>query len=162
MFTAVAIALVVSAGALWVFAKIASGNAESVNLGSRVFSVGNAESRAKQAAVAPLFFNDLVRDERPLPVVLSFIAGKEWAALKAIPPGSTETCVVKWDEPTRTLIDPCTKTKYGPNGVRDGGPPLERYSTVVDAKGRLIIDLNKPFDPSAIGGSAPSTTSTPN
>ena len=143
MFAAVAVALIVSAGALWTFARIASTHAESINLGSRVFSLGNAESRVKQAKISPLFFNDLVTDGRPLPLVVAFIGGKEWAALNPIPPGSTEKCIVKWDDPTKTLIDPCTKTLYGPNGVRDNGTPLTRYSAVVDAKGRLIVDLNK-------------------
>ncbi len=138
-----AVALVVSAGALWTFARIASRHADTMNLGSRVFSLGDAEKRAKQSLVSPLFFNDLVRDGRPLPLVVAFIGGKEWAALNAIPPGSTEKCAVKYDEPNRALIDTCTKTLYGPNGIRDGGTPLTRYSAVVDRKGRLIVDLNK-------------------
>ena len=146
MFTAVAIALLVSFGALWIFARIASNHAGSINLGSRVFALGNAEKRAKQAKVSPLFFNDLVRDGRRLPVVLAFIGDPEWAALNAIPPGSTEACVVKWDEATRALIDPCTKTLYGPNGVRDGGPPLTRYLATVDQQGRLVVDLNTSVD----------------
>jgi hypothetical protein len=160
LFVAVGVALVVSTGALWVFARIASKHAEAINLGSRVFSLGNAESRIKQAKVAPLFFNDLVRDERGLPVVLAYIRDKEWAALNAIPPGSTEDCIVKWDEENRALIDPCTKKLYGPNGVGDKAvKPLTRYSTVVDTKGRLIVNLNKPFDPATLTTtSAPPTT----
>ena len=162
MFTAVAIALVVGAGALWTFARIASNHAESINLGSRVFSLGNAESRVKQAAISPLFFNDLVADGRPLPLVVAFIGDKEWAAINPIPPGSTGKCTVKWDDPTRTLIDPCTKVLYGPNGVRDGGKPLTRYSAVVDRKGRLIVDLNIIIanDLGAGPASAPTSTTT--
>jgi hypothetical protein len=166
MFTAVTIALVVSFGALWIFARVASKHADSINLGSRVFSLGNAQSRVKQAKVSPLFFNDLVRDGRPLPLVVAFIADKEWAALNAIPPGSTEKCIVKWDDPTHTLVDPCTKTQYGPNGIRDGGAPLTRYSAVVDRKGRLVVDLNQTIDnslgaarvPTSNVGSTGSTT----
>ncbi len=161
MFTAVAIALVVSASALWTFARIASNHAESINLGSRVFSLGNAESRVKQAKISPLFFNDLVSDGRPLPLVVAFIGDKEWAALNPIPPGSTEKCIVKWDDPTKTLIDPCTKVLYGPNGVRDGGEPLTRYSAVVDARGRLIVDLNKTISNElGAGTTTAATTST--
>lgn len=158
MFTAVAVALFVSFGALWVFARIASKHAESINLGSRKFSLGNAENRIKQAKIAPLFFNDLVRDGRPLPVIVSYIADTEWAALNAIPPGSTEKCAVRWDDPSRTLVDPCTKTQYGPNGVRDGGEALTRYSAVVDGKGRLVLDLNTIVDASSVDDSTANST----
>jgi hypothetical protein len=141
MFVAVAIALLIGGGVLWLFARVGSRNGESLNLGSRQFTLNGADKHAKRAAVAPLFFNDLVRDNRPLPLVLSFLGENKWTAMNAIPVGAPTKCIVQWDGSRRVLVDPCTKTTYAPDGLSDSGARLTRYSAVVNSKNQLVVDL---------------------
>ena len=119
--------------------------------------IREAARRAEQAKLGPLFFNDLVRDNRPLPLVLSFLGGTEWAALNAVPPGAAERCAVTWDPDRKVFADPCTSAIFAPDGVADSGGSLTRYSATVNAKDQLEIDLNRTVTSSP----ASSTSSTP-
>ena len=158
LFAAIALAIVVGAGVLVIFARYASRKPENINLGGRTFVIRNATRRAEQAKLGPLFFNDLVRDSRPLPLVLSSLGGIDWAALNAIPPGSGERCAVTWDQGRRVFVDPCTKGIYAPDGQADDGRSLIRYRAAVNAKDQLEIDLNQTY---AGPGPAASSTAAP-
>ena len=157
LFVAIAVALVVGTGTLFLFARYASRKPENINLGGRTFVIRESARRAEQAKLGPLFFNDLVRDNRPLPLVLSFLGGTEWAALNAVPPGAAERCAVTWDQARKVFVDPCTNAIFAPDGVADSGGSLTRYSATVNAKDQLEIDLNKTVTSSP----ASPTSSTP-
>ena len=153
LFIAIALALVVGTGTLFLFARYASRKPENINLGGRTFVIREAARRAEQAKLGPLFFNDLVRDNRPLPLVLSFLGGTEWAALNAVPAGAAERCAVTWDQDRKVFVEPCTNAIFAPDGVADSGASLTRYSATVNAKDQLEIDLNK-----TVSARAPATT----
>ena len=162
LFAAIALAIAVGAGVLVIFARYASRKPENINLGGRTFVIRNATRQAEQAKLGPLFFNDLVRDNRPLPLVLSSLGGTDWAALNAIPPGSGERCAVTWDQGRNVFVDPCTKGIYAPDGLADDGRSLIRYRAVVNTKDQLEIDLNRTYSgPGAPAASAASSTAAP-
>jgi hypothetical protein len=149
MFVAVAIALFVAGWVLVAFSRIANRSPQKVQLGSRVFDLGNATSRAKSIARSgPLFFNDLVDDKRALPVAINVIGdpieNDSWFVLNPIPIGSDITCAVRWDS-NKSFTDPCTGEIYAPNGQTKDGKKLQRFFVQVNDKGRLVANLNKPF-----------------
>jgi hypothetical protein len=144
LFIAIALALLIGTGVLVIFARYASRRPQDINLGGRTFIIRDATRRAEQAKQGPLFFNDLVRDNRPLPLILSSLGEKQWAALNAVPPGAPERCAVTWDQDRKVFLDPCSKHIYAPDGIGDGGA-LTRYEATVNAKDQLVIDLNAPF-----------------
>lgn len=141
MFVAVSIALVIGAISLWFFARVASRDGQSLNFGDRQFILNGADNHAKRAKVSPLFFNDLVKDKTSLPLVLSYLGENNWAAMNAIPKGSTANCIVQWDMERKVLVNPCTKDTFAPDGVSDSGPALVRYSAIVNSKNQLVVDL---------------------
>ena len=147
MFAAVAVALVVSGLCLVVFARYASKHASEVRLGDSTFTVGRSSSLAKKVDQdGPLFFNDLVREDGlARPLVLAHIEGTDWAALNALAPGAKAQCVVRVDNEARTLTDPCSDVVYDFEGIAGGGQKLERFTTAVNPKGMLSVDLNKPY-----------------
>jgi hypothetical protein len=144
MIVAVAIALAVSAIVLLVFSNVASKRPDKVNLGNRLFVMRQLAKRTAQAEDGPLFFNDLVRDQRPLPLAVILLGEDNWAAMNALPPGQPAKCVVGWDAARKVFVNPCTDDVYAPDGTRDdGGAPLSRYSATADGDSdRLIVDLN--------------------
>lgn len=143
MVVAVGVALCVSAIVLVLFSRVAAKRPERVNLGNRLFVMRQLEKRTQRASDGPLFFNDLVRDDRPLPLAVIYV-GEQWAALNALPKGQPIDCAVRWDGGRKVFVDPCTQGIYAPDGTRDdGGAPLERYSAKADVEAdRLIVDLN--------------------
>ena len=142
LFVAIAVALAVAGWVLYSFARFTHREPEKVNLGGRTFVLRDAARRAEQAAVGPLFFNDLVRDNRPLPLVLSSLGKNDWAALNAIPAGSPERCAVGWDPARRVFVDPCNEHVFAPDGTSDSGPALTRYAATVNGRDQLVVDLN--------------------
>lgn len=143
MIVAVVVALCVSAIVLVLFSRVAAKRPDKVNLGGRLFVMRQLEKRTQRADDGPLFFNDLVRDERPLPLAVIYVADT-WAALNALPKGEPASCAVQWDPARKVFVDPCNQVIYAPDGTRDdGGAPLERYSAKTDTEAdRLIVDLN--------------------
>lgn len=143
MVVAVVVALCVSAIVLVLFSRIAAKRPDKVNLGGRLFVMRQLEKRTQRADDGPLFFNDLVRDDRPLPLAVIYV-GDEWAALNALPNAQPVECAVRWDPTRKVFVNPCNDVIYAPDGTRDDdGPPLERYSATADTEGdRLIVDLN--------------------
>ena len=144
---AVLTSLVISVVALKMFAGYASHHPDQVKLGDTVFSLGKAKPLGvKLAAEGPVFFNDLVREDNlQRPLVLAFLGGTDFAALNAQPPGSAEKCAVRAVRKTKTLVDPCTGDVYAYDGLSRTGKELERFTTEVNRKGVLSINLNKPY-----------------
>ena len=144
MLVAVVIALTVSAIVLALFSSVASKRPNKVNLGERIFVMRQLERRTQQADVGPLFFNDLVKDNRALPLALAYLGGDRWAALNALPAGQPERCVVQWDQDRRVFVNPCNNEIFAPDGTReDRSIGLERFSAKADKDAdRLVVDLN--------------------
>ncbi len=152
LIRAVTLALVISGLALWGFARLAENSPNKIKLGDTEFEVGSAVKFAKSIdSNGPLFFPDLVVDDDvQRPLVLTHISGKDFAALNAQPPGSTdEKCVVAYDRAKKVLNDPCTQTTYALDGLSIGGdlsePKLTRYLSEVNARGALTINLNEKY-----------------
>ena len=142
----------ISALALWGFARVARNSPNSIKLGSSEFEVGSAKRFAKSIGErGPIFFPDLVvDDELDRPLVLTFVGGNDFAALNALAPGSKDLkCVVRFDKTTKLLVDPCTKLTYSSDGLSPSGdladPKLERFLTEVNKAGALRIDLNTKY-----------------
>lgn len=147
LIVAIAASLVISTLCLVAFARFAAKHADNVKLGDRVFQVGKSASLAKKVdRDGPLLFNDLVSgDGLRRPLVLTHLSGTDWAALNALPSGSEERCAVRPDVAARTLVDPCTNDVYGYDGIGTNGKVLERFTTEVNPKGMLSVDLNTPY-----------------
>jgi hypothetical protein len=152
LIRAVTVSLVISGLALWGFARVAKNSPNAVKLGDTEFEVGSATKFAGSIDKdGPLFFPDLVvDDEAQRPLVLTHITGKDFAALNAQPPGSTdEKCVVAYVRAEKVLKDPCTQTVYALDGLSVSGDPsqpkLTRYLSEVNARGALTINLNEKY-----------------
>lgn len=148
MFVAVAIALMIGTILLIVVNAAVTRHPEKARLGSHVFTLSEATKRAEQAALGPLFFNDLVtEDNRDLPLVLAYLGDGEWAALDALAPGARPECAVQWNPTDKVLVDPCTKTVYAPDGRSDDGKTLTRFVAKLDEeRDRLTVDLQTPLE----------------
>jgi hypothetical protein len=175
---AVAIALFVGGWVLFAFSRFASSSPDKVQLGSRVFDLGSARTRASTISqTGPLFFNDLIQGGRSLPVVVLYVGlnpgakgavdPKNFIALNAIPPVATPACPVDWIKAKDRLVQSCTKLEYLPDGTLStsqtvpldealkGATDMERFEVFLGKKGRLVVDLNRRF------GAAPPVTVTP-
>lgn len=150
LIIAVTLSLVFSGLALLGFARVARNSPNKIKLGATEFEVGSAKKFAVSIdAKGPIFFPDLIPDDDlQRPLVLTHVVGNDFAALNALPPGSTDTkCVVAFDRTTKLLVDPCTKVSYAADGLSPSGnlsePKLQRFLTEVTKGGALRIDLNR-------------------
>jgi hypothetical protein len=144
---AIVASLLVSGFCLAAFARYASKHADTIELGDRVFRVGTTTDLAKRFAKGgPFFFNDLVvEDGLARPLVLARVSGDDWAALNALPPHSPAACAVHADVKAKKLVDPCTGDAYSYDGLGVGGKQLERFTTDVNRRNVLSVDLNTPY-----------------
>ena len=118
---------------LGVTALTGSGTAKS-HLGNDRFVVGRARTLAKTVdRLGPLLFQDLVGGSRD--IYLQHV-DHQWKAFSAHAPGETRRCHLKWRRSTHDFVDSCTKAVYPADGAG-----LTQYQTVIDAKGKLIVDL---------------------
>ena len=152
LILAVTLSLLFSGLALWGFARVSRNSPNSIKLGASEFEVGSAKKfGASIDQRGPIFFPDLVvDDDLDRPLVLTHVAGNDFAALNALAPGSKELkCVVGFDRRTRLLVDPCTKVSYAADGLALSGkltdPKLQRFLTEVTKGGVLRIDLNQVY-----------------
>jgi hypothetical protein len=138
--------LLISGFCLLAFARFAAKRPDQVSLGDRIFQVGSSKNLAKTAdAKGPILFPDLVRDGLSRTLYLAHVSGTDWAALNALPPGSPNQCLVKPNVARKTLVDPCSGEVYGYDGLAASGRRLERFTTEVNPKGILSVDLNTPY-----------------
>ena len=113
-----------------------SGKAKS-HLGDDRFVVGRARTLAHTVdRVGPLLFQDLVGGAQD--IYVQHVDG-QWHAFAAHAPGAPRRCQLKWQRATKDFVDPCSQQTY----TADGNG-LRQYQTIVDAKGKLIIDLRAP------------------
>jgi hypothetical protein len=116
-----------------------SGKAKS-HLGDDRFVVGRAQTLAHTVdRVGPLLFQDLVGGEQD--IYVQHVDG-QWHAFAAHAPGAPRRCQLKWRRATKDFVDPCSQQTY----PADGGN-VRRYQTIIDAKGKLVVDLNAVMDP---------------
>jgi len=129
----------VLAGAL-LFVGVASltgsGKAKS-HLGDDRFVVGRARTLAHTVdRLGPLLFQDLVGGEQD--IYVQHVDG-QWHAFAAHAPGAPRRCQLKWRGATKDFIDPCSQQAYPADGSG-----LTNYLAVIDAKGKLVVNLRAP------------------
>jgi hypothetical protein len=116
-----------------------SGKAKS-RLGDDRFVVGRARTLAHTVdRVGPLLFQDLVGGAQD--IYVQHVDG-QWHAFAAHAPGAPRRCQLKWRQATKDFVDPCSQQTYTADGAN-----LRQYQTIVDAKGKLVVDLNAVMDP---------------
>jgi hypothetical protein len=104
------------------------------------FVVGKTSVLAKEAAKAPLLFQDALNRGRDIYVIHNGsdrLAG--WVAFLAHAPDADRTCQLVWQAASHDFRDPCDSHVY----PGDGGS-LPHYPTTVDPKGSLSVDLRTP------------------
>jgi len=113
-----------------------SGKAKS-HLGDDRFVVGRARNLAHTVdRVGPLLFQDLVGGEQD--IYVQHVDGR-WHAFAAHALGAPRRCQLKWRRATKDFVDKCSQAIYPVDGSG-----LTSYRTIVDAKGKLVVDLNAP------------------
>lgn len=113
-----------------------SGKAKS-HLGDDRFVVGRARTLASTVERhGPLLFQDLVGGEQD--IYVQHVEG-QWHAFAAHAIGAPRRCQLTWQRATKDFIDPCSQQTYTADGKN-----LRQYQTIVDAKGKLVVDLNAP------------------
>jgi hypothetical protein len=122
---------------------LSSGSVKS-RLGDSVYDAGSADHLARRADQQPILLPALVGFTRD--IVVSHLAGKEWRAFAANPPGRDRRCQVVWRTRTRDFRAPCTGRVYPLDGAG-----LTQYSATVNAKGHLIIDLHTVVTTTSLG-----------
>ncbi len=146
LFTAVGAVLV--AGLLFALVtRVASTSTTAVRGGAgnpaARFELGRASDYApKIDRDGPLLFPDPQGHSRD--IFVQHLGGTDWVAFEARAAGAGRQCVLKWDQGSRRFTDPCDGRIYPANG--DG---LVSFPTVVDDKGRVIVDLSSPQAPTA-------------
>jgi hypothetical protein len=119
-----------------VAALTGSGKAKS-HLGADRFVVGRAGTLANTVdRLGPLLFQDLVGGERD--IYIQHFDG-QWHAFAAHAPGAPRRCQLKWRRGTKDFVDRCSQATFPADGTG-----LTRYQTIVDAKGKLVVDLKAP------------------
>ncbi len=148
LFTAVG-ALLAAALLFAVVARVTSTNANSSggtdSAGNRVarFDLGRAKDFAPTITKSgPLLFPD--PQGHSLDIFVQHLGGTEWLAFEARAAGAPRQCVLKWDQAARHFVDPCDGRIYPPDGAG-----LVSFPTVVNDKGRVIVDLGSPTNPTA-------------
>lgn len=119
-----------------VTALVGTGKARS-KLGNDRFVVGNAANWARVVdRQGPLLLQDPLGGQRDLFIV--HLGGPIWTSVEAHAPGAPRTCQLRWQKPSGEFVDPCDQRRYPADGTG-----LTRYQTVVDRKGRLVVDLHQ-------------------
>ena len=111
--------------------------------GNRVaqFEMGRAEDFAPTIARSgPLLFPDPRGRSRD--IFVQHLGGTDWLAFEARAVGASRQCVLKWQQDGRQFVDPCDGRTYPPDGAG-----LVTFPTRVNDRGRVIIDLSSPVDP---------------
>jgi hypothetical protein len=97
--------------------------------------------------VGPLLFQDLVGGAQD--IFIQHVDG-QWRAFSAHAPGAPRRCQLTWRPATGDFVDKCSQDTYPADGSG-----LTLYRTVVDAKGKLVVDLNAPVDAGPLVPPAP-------
>jgi hypothetical protein len=138
----VAVLSVLTAVLLLVFVlRLSAQPGAKVKLGSDVFPAGRARDLAARirADRAPLLFPALVKERD---IYLQHRGGdplQGWAAFDARPPGSPRRCNLVWQRDRELFTDPCGGGTFPADGAG-----LPAHTVVIDAKGKLAVDLRPP------------------
>lgn len=144
VFTAVAGLLV--AGLLFAIVGRAASNGGTAKSGSGdslagQFAVGSASRLAAQVASGgPFLLPDPQNKSRDLYV--QHLGTDQWLAFEARASGAARQCTLRWDGAATHFVDPCDGRVYPADGAG-----LVSFPTHVDDKGRLVIDLSQPVQP---------------
>lgn len=114
--------------------------------GKRVaqFDLGRAQDFAPTIARSgPLLFPD--PQGRSRDIFVQHLGGPDWVAFEARAAGASRQCVLKWEQDAKRFVDPCDGRTY----PRDGAG-LVTFPTRVDDKGRVIVDLSSPVEPTSV------------
>jgi hypothetical protein len=147
-------AVVAAALVFAVVARVASTDTTTAAGGSASGRAGQFDlGRAKDfsstiARSGPLLFPD--PQGRSRDIFVQHLGGAEWLAFEARATGASRQCVLKWEQDARRFVDPCDGHIYPADGAG-----LVTFPTVVNEKGRVVVDLSSPTAPVA-----PTTTST--
>ncbi len=111
-----------------------------VQLGTETFTVGPAAQLATQVAQGGPVLLPPLRGSLILFVQhLGADPVHGWLAFEADRRHGAKTCTLAWQAGPRTFVDPCDATTYGWDGRG-----LEQYSVVVDGKGKVVVDPQRP------------------
>jgi hypothetical protein len=114
-----------------------------IQLGEPVFVPGQAVELASVIDdEGPILLPDASGGSRDI-VVNHLGDGPEegWVAFAARDLTAPRDCFVEWWPDDEVFLDSCSGTRYPPDGVG-----LQRYGTLIDEDGNLVIDLNATFD----------------
>lgn len=140
----VAAAVVLLVFVLWVVGS--EDKKVDIRLGDDTFADLDAARTADRiASSGPVIFSD-VSGNRTRDIYVQHLGDdpkRGWLAFDARKPGATRDCYVEWKPAERHFVDRCDKSIIPPDGTG-----LTQYSATVDEKGKVVIDLNKPAEPS--------------
>lgn len=124
-----------------VVVQVAARSPDRVNLGPRVFAVGQADRLAPRIADdGPLLFKDALNRGREIYVQHQGRDDEEgWLAFEAYAPGVSREpgCVLVWDGARERFRDPCGGATFAADGTG-----LTQYDARVD-DGIVVVDLNR-------------------
>lgn len=139
----VSLAALACAGVLvWFVVNFAAANPEEVNLGDRVFEVGNAERLAERLSEdrEPLLFKDPLSRGPGRELYVHHTGGdpeKGWIAVEAYAPGDPHEirCLLRWDRAEQEFVSPCSGRRF-----RADADDLVHHPVEVD-DGTVKVDL---------------------
>jgi hypothetical protein len=146
-----AVGAVVAAALIFaVVARVASTDTTTAAGGGRSgagragqFDLGRAQDfSATIARSGPLLFPDPQGHSRD--IFVQHLGGNDWVAFEARAAGSPRQCVLKWEQGAGRFVDPCDGRIYPADGAG-----LVSFPTVVNDKGRVVVDLSSPTAPIA-------------
>jgi hypothetical protein len=144
IFTAVAAVLVIGLVFAILNRVAASGGTSTPHSSNSLagqFDVGLARQRADTVdRSGPILFPDPQGHSRD--IFVQHLGGDSWTAFEARVTGSPRQCVLNWKQDAHHFVDPCDGRVYPADGTG-----LVTFPTRVDAKGRIIVDLGKPTQP---------------
>lgn len=135
--------VVLSAVLVWLVVDYASQRPDEVNLGDRVFSVGDARRLAARIERdgAPFLFKDPLTSAPGREVYVQHLgpeADEGWIAIEAYAPGAARRirCVLRWDPRRERFDDLCGGRSFAADGTG-----LRTYPAEVDERGVVVVDL---------------------
>ena len=136
MMTGIVLALVFVS--LWTLSRTVKNHPERVRLGKSVFTVGgDARYGPIVDKDGPILFQALLGTKD---IYVQHLGSKKWTTFAAVAPGADRVCQLRWDRTRKLFTDPCVAGRTFPSD----GTGLPHYLTKLDAKDRIVIDLNEP------------------
>lgn len=143
-------------GLMFFIASLAGSGDIELNLGDEIFEVGQVNRMTKAIAEDGPFLIADASPNRTRDIFLQHIGNDPengWLAFAARADGTTRKCTLQWDPSKQDFVDPCSNTRYPPDGKGLTGYIVK----VRDSK--LYVDLRIP-ESTSTSTSSKSTTST--